>query len=81
MINFSEKIDGKTDIWMLGCIGYFLLYRRHPFEKNGKLAIVTGTVEYEADSALVNCLKGMLCVEMDKRWSEEKVEVGLRQIL
>ena len=27
----TEVIDCKTDIWMLGCIAYLMLYRQHPF--------------------------------------------------
>ena len=40
-------INEKADIWTIGCIGYLLLYRKHPFEKDGKLGIVTGQVQYE----------------------------------
>ena len=30
----GEKIDQKSDIWSLGCIFYFLLFKKVPFEKN-----------------------------------------------
>lgn len=31
---------------MLGCIIYLLLFRKHPFEGQGQLGIVTGYVDY-----------------------------------
>jgi hypothetical protein len=41
MIDTTGKVlDGKTDIWMVGLIGYVMLYRKHPFENKGKLAIL-----------------------------------------
>lgn len=36
----NNPIGPKTDIWALGCILYFLCYRRHPFEDGGKLRII-----------------------------------------
>lgn len=39
-------ITAKADMWMLGCIAYLLLYRKHPFEGQGQLGIVTGVVDY-----------------------------------
>jgi hypothetical protein len=34
---------------MLGCIGYLLAYRKHPFENEGKLAIISGSVSYPSE--------------------------------
>jgi hypothetical protein len=39
-------ITGTADIWMLGCIVYMLVYRKHPFEGQGQLGIMTGAVDY-----------------------------------
>lgn len=39
-------ITAKSDVWMLGCVAYMLLYRKHPFEGKGELGIITGFVEY-----------------------------------
>jgi hypothetical protein len=42
MIDTTNKIiDGKSDIWMVGLIGFFMLYRKQPFEGQGKLAILS----------------------------------------
>lgn len=42
----KTPITAKTDMWMLGCIAYLLLFRKHPFEGQGQLAIVTGMADY-----------------------------------
>jgi hypothetical protein len=42
MIDTTNKIlDEKTDVWMLGLIGYMMMYRKHPFENQGKTAILS----------------------------------------
>lgn len=37
---------------MLGCIVYMLVYRKHPFEGQGQLGIMTGAVDYSLDIQL-----------------------------
>ena len=47
MIEPNGKIIGQaSDIWMLGCIAYLLVFRKHPFMDQGKLAILTCDPEY-----------------------------------
>ena len=42
MIDPANKVIGyASDLWILGCIAYFMLFRRHPFEGKGKLAIIS----------------------------------------
>ncbi len=42
MIDTNGKVlDEKSDIWMVGLIGYIMLYRKQPFENQGKLAILS----------------------------------------
>ncbi|KAH8335658.1 hypothetical protein KR074_008577 [Drosophila pseudoananassae] len=38
----NNPIGPKADIWALGCVLYFLCYRRHPYEDGGKLRIING---------------------------------------
>lgn len=35
------EIGAASDVWMMGCIAYFMHFRKHPFEGQGKLAIVS----------------------------------------
>jgi cyclin G-associated kinase len=37
---FDYPIGPALDVWALGCILYYLCYRRHPFEDSAKLRIV-----------------------------------------
>ena len=47
MITLEDKTIGfASDIWMLGCIAYFMYFRKHPFEGEGKLAIISSNVKY-----------------------------------
>ena len=47
MITLEDKTIGfASDIWMLGCIAYFMYFRKHPFEDEGKLAIISSNVKY-----------------------------------
>jgi cyclin G-associated kinase len=34
-------VGPQADIWMLGCNAYFLAFLKHPFQDEGKLAIVS----------------------------------------
>jgi len=42
----GKVVAAASDIWMLGCVAYLLTFRKHPFENEGKLAIITGNVKY-----------------------------------
>ena len=58
MIEPHDKIIGKSsDIWMLGCIAYLLLFRKHPFMDQGKLAILTCSLEYPQEGALTDLIR------------------------
>jgi len=35
------EIGASSDVWMIGCIAFFMHFRKHPFEGQGKLAIVS----------------------------------------
>ena len=52
MIDTTNKVlDGNSDIWMLGLIGYVMLYRKHPFENKGKTGILS-EIEFPTDGQL-----------------------------
>lgn len=59
MITLTKELTPKCDAWMLGCLGYILLYQKHPFEGTGLLAIVGGSVEFKKETECkVEGLKG-----------------------
>lgn len=58
MIEPTGKIIGSaSDIWMLGCVAYLLTFRKHPFEGQGKLAIISGSLPYPGEGFLSERLK------------------------
>jgi len=63
MIDIDNKvINGASDIWMMGCIAYLMQYRKHPFEGEGKLAIISSNVKYPSEGTVVNLIKKMLTI-------------------
>ena len=47
MVEPNGKVIGEaSDVWALGCIAYLLVFRKHPFMGEGKLAILTGISDY-----------------------------------
>ncbi|KAH8385118.1 hypothetical protein KR200_005673 [Drosophila serrata] len=55
----NNPIGPKTDIWALGCILYFLCYRRHPFEDGGKLRIINANYILPPD-ARYHCFRDII---------------------
>lgn len=60
----NNPIGPKVDIWALGCILYFLCYRKHPYEDGGKLRIINANYmlppdpQYQCFSDIIRgCLK------------------------
>ena len=48
---FSEyEISNKVDVWMLGCVAYFIAYRKHPFEDAQKLTIINCSYNFHNSS-------------------------------
>ncbi len=63
MVDTSGKIlNGKSDIWMLGLIGYLMLYRKHPFENKGKTGILS-QVEFPTNGKLETVLKNIIVID------------------
>ena len=58
---------------MLGCIAYLLTFRKHPFQDQGKLAIITNNPPYTSEGPLVDLVKAMLVVDPVCRPSAEEL--------
>ena len=69
----GNRLDQKTDIWMIGLIGYVMLYRKHPFENQGKLAILS-PIEFITQGKLEEILKKMLTIDGRARISCKDVK-------
>ena len=68
MIEPNGKVIGQaSDIWMLGCIAYLMVFRKHPFLGEGKLAILTGISEYPSEGKMTDLVKSMLSVGTEER--------------
>lgn len=84
MIEPLGKVIGPaSDIWMLGCVAYLLTFRKHPFENEGKLAIITGNVKYPKEGIMTDLIKEMLQLDYKVRPSakalEQKIDNELRR--
>lgn len=61
MVDIGNEMIGKpSDIWMMGCVAYLMLYRKHPFEGQGKLAILSPSVPFPTAGPLPTIIAQML---------------------
>lgn len=75
MITLEDKPIGfASDIWMMGCIAYFMYFRKHPFEGEGKLAIISSNVRYSEDSQYTSLIQSLLVLEPGARPSASTVK-------
>ena len=49
-------------MWMLGCIAYLMIFRKHPFLGEGKLAILTCNPDYPTEGELTDLVRSLLQV-------------------
>jgi cyclin G-associated kinase len=58
------SIGAKVDVWMFGCVAFMLAFGRHPFQEQGKLAIVNASYSLQPsevkDSPLAPIVKATL---------------------
>ena len=76
---FSRDFIGlKVDIWALGCLCFFLCFGRLPFDGDAKLQILNGqfSIPEHAPGSLKRLLRGMLTVDVGRRWDINMVGRG-----
>lgn len=74
------EIGAPSDVWMMGCIAFFMHFRKHPFEGQGKLAIVS-TLNYSEASDITDMIKSMLEIEQGKRLTAGKARKQIEQMI
>ncbi len=75
MIELNEKSIGyPSDVWMLGCIAYFIYFRKHPFEGEGKLAIISPNVPYPEHSPITKFIQSLLTLDPAGRPTASQVK-------
>jgi AP2-associated kinase len=70
------KVNEKVDIWMLGCILYTLIYKKHPFADAQKLAIINAhyfTPDTSYNEKLLDFMRLLLTPNPEKRPDIRKV--------
>jgi cyclin G-associated kinase len=81
MITLEDKPIGfASDIWMLGCIAYFMYFRKHPFEGEGKLAIISPNVKYPEDSKYTKLIQSLLMLDPAARPTAVAVKERVMQL-
>lgn len=72
----NHKVNEKVDIWMLGCIFYTLIYKRHPFCDAQRLTIINAqyfTPDNNYKEKLMDFMRLLLTPNPDKRPDIRKV--------
>jgi serine/threonine protein kinase len=44
-------VDGRVDVWMLGCVLFILNYQFHPFQDEGKLSIINAALKFPSNAS------------------------------
>jgi len=70
-------VNEKVDIWMLGCIYYTLLFKKHPFQDAQKLTIINAYYfipnEHIYSEKAIDFLLLMLTPNPDNRPSSKEI--------
>ncbi|MDM7917066.1 MAG: protein kinase, partial [Candidatus Eisenbacteria bacterium] len=75
----GEEVDGRTDLWSLGCILYEMLTGKRAFPQKGELAVLRAILEDDplpastlrpgVPSAVDAILRRALAKDRDRRWA------------
>lgn len=72
----NYKVNEKVDIWMLGCVLYTLMYKKHPFCDAQKLTIINAQYfcpEIDYPEKLLDFMRLLLTPNPEKRPDTRKV--------
>lgn len=64
-------INTKCDIWALGCVLFYLCFRKHPYEDSAKLRIINANYTMPSDSRYIcfhDIIKGCFQVDPNRRY-------------
>ena len=77
MIKLGENvIDTASDMWMLGCISYILVFGEHPFAGRSKSFILENRLKYEKEGWMTDLTRKLLSKNPKERpTSHETVEL------
>lgn len=74
-------INQKVDMWMFGCVAFLLLEGRHPFQDQGKLAIVGASYAFsptsDKDTWLINIIRRLLVPDPTRRPNASEILLSL----
>ena len=76
----GEFISEKSDIWSLGIIIYYMLFRNYPYNGNTEFQIIKNIeskkqIELSSDKDLNDLITKMLTIDINERisWNEYKM--------
>lgn len=67
MIELERVVGAASDMWMMGCIAYFAYFRKHPFEGQGKLAIISNNIRFPEESPITSFMQSLLALDPKQR--------------
>ena len=73
----NANINIKSDLWNLGIIIYYLLFKEYPFKGNTKIQLLNDikskkTLKLSEDNNLNDLMNKMICIDLNKRISWEE---------
>lgn len=80
MIELERAVGAASDMWMMGCIAYFAYFRKHPFEGQGKLAIISNNIRFPEDSLITAFIQSLLALDPRQRPTATTVKKRIEEM-
>lgn len=68
-------------MWMMGCIAYFAYFRKHPFEGQGKLAIISNNTRYSEQSPITAFMQSLLALDPKQRPTATSAKKRIEELI